>query len=60
MASATAKTEYARKRRHQNAGRKERNQRNNKGTTPVFPLRTPETVANEAEATAKALAKAQS
>ncbi|MES2640099.1 MAG: hypothetical protein V4850_11470 [Myxococcota bacterium] len=48
MASATAQTEYRRKLRKKNAGVKARRARENKGTTPVFPLHTPEADANAA------------
>lgn len=48
MPSATAQTEYRRKLRRKNAGRKARNTRENKGTTPVFPVHTPEADANAA------------
>lgn len=49
MASNTAQTEYRRMIRRKNAGKKARRTRENKGTTPPFPLHTP-----EAEATAAA------
>ncbi|MDP2316096.1 MAG: hypothetical protein Q8P41_24580 [Pseudomonadota bacterium] len=48
MASATAQTEYRRKLRKKNAGTKARRARENKGTTPVFPVHTPEADANAA------------
>jgi hypothetical protein len=48
MASATRQTTLRRKLRNLNAGRKDRNARSNKGTTPVFPVHTPEADANEA------------
>lgn len=38
MASSTAQTEYARMLRRKNAGTKARRARENKGTTPVFPV----------------------
>jgi hypothetical protein len=48
MASATAQTEYRRKLRRKNAGAADRRTRNNKGTTPAFPVHTAEADANEA------------
>jgi hypothetical protein len=42
MASKTALTELRREIRKKNAGRKARNARENKGSTPVFPVHTPE------------------
>ncbi|MDP2309023.1 MAG: hypothetical protein Q8P18_23570 [Pseudomonadota bacterium] len=48
MASSTAQTEYRRKLRRKNAGVKARRARENKGTTPVFPIHTPEADANAA------------
>ena len=38
MASKTAQTEYRRKLRRLNAGKKDRRVRTNKGTTPPFPI----------------------
>lgn len=38
MASATAQTEYRRKIRRKNSGKKARRARANKGTTPAFPV----------------------
>ena len=52
MASKTAETQYHRKIRNQNAGRARKNALENKGTTPVFPVHTP-----EADANAPAMAK---
>ena len=49
MPSATAQTEYRRKLRRQNAGRKARNARSNHGSTPEFPLHTTQAVANAKE-----------
>ena len=46
MPSNTAVTEYRRKIRRQNAGRARRHALENKGTTPVFPIHTPEADAN--------------
>ncbi len=42
MASRTAVTEYRRARRAQNAGKEGKKERRNKGTTPAFPVHTPE------------------
>ena len=42
MASATKKTEYRRKLRRSKAGRKAKNRRERLGSTPVFPVHTPE------------------
>ncbi|GDX82417.1 hypothetical protein LBMAG42_42280 [Deltaproteobacteria bacterium] len=53
MASKTALTTLRREIRHDNAGRKARNARENKGTTPPFPVHTAEADANEAEKRAK-------
>lgn len=58
MPSATAQTEYRRHIRRKNAGRKARNQRNNAGSTPAFPVHTPEAEQNAAEAAARTAAKA--
>jgi hypothetical protein len=46
MASNTRVTEYRRKIRKANANRKAKNHRANHGTTPVFPIHTPEADAN--------------
>lgn len=46
MASKTALTTLRRDIRKKNAGRKARNQRENRGTTPPFPLHTADAVAN--------------
>lgn len=46
MASNTAETMYKRKLRNKNAGKKAKRLRNNRGTTPVFPVHTPEADAN--------------
>jgi hypothetical protein len=46
MASNTKVTSYRRKLRHAKAGRKAKNQREAHGTTPVFPIHTPEADAN--------------
>ncbi len=60
MASSTAQTTFRRKLRNKNAGKQARRDRENRGSTPVFPLHTPETIANAAEALAAAVAKASS
>jgi hypothetical protein len=44
--SNTKVTQYRRKLRNMNAGRKAKNYRANHGTTPVFPIHTPEADAN--------------
>ncbi len=49
MASKTANTTLRRALRNKNAGRKARNQRENKGSTPAFPIHTPAAVQNAAE-----------
>ena len=54
MASATAQTEYRRKLRRKNAGVKARRARENKGTTPVFPVHQAEAAAPVAAEPAKA------
>jgi hypothetical protein len=46
MSSATQKTEFRRKRRHENAGRARKARAARLGTTPAFPLHTPEADAN--------------
>jgi hypothetical protein len=46
MASNTKVTEYRRKIRQDKAGRKAKNQRAIHGTTPAFPIHTPEADAN--------------
>ncbi|GEM_PF-869662 len=46
MASETQTTRYRRKLRKANAGRRAKAERRNKGTTPSFPLHTPEADAN--------------
>ncbi|MFN7143298.1 MAG: hypothetical protein ACK4YP_05945 [Myxococcota bacterium] len=48
MASKTAQTEYRRMLRRKNAGTQARRDRNNQGTTPSFPVHTPEADANAA------------
>lgn len=48
MASSTAQTEYRRKLRRKNMGTATRRARDNHGTTPVFPIHTPEADANAA------------
>jgi len=53
MTSNTAVTEYRRELRKQNAGKAARRARENKGSTPVFPVHTPEADANAAAKTAK-------
>ena len=50
MATKTAQTEFRRNLRRKNAGKKSRRARENKGTTPAFPLQVP---AAEGEAKAK-------
>jgi hypothetical protein len=49
MASNTKITEYRRKLRRAKAGRKAKNQRATNGTTPAFPIHTPEADANAPE-----------
>jgi hypothetical protein len=44
--SKTSVTMYRRAIRRKNAGRKAKNARNNKGTTPVFPVHSADAVAN--------------
>lgn len=46
MASNTQTTEYKRKQRHKRAGAAAKRARQNKGTTPVFAVHSPEAVAN--------------
>ncbi len=46
MASNTKITKHRRKLRQAKAGRKAKNRRANHGTTPVFPVHTPEADAN--------------
>lgn len=46
MASNTQETMYKRKLRAKNAGAKRKIALENKGTTPVFPIHTPEADAN--------------
>ncbi len=46
MASFTKITRFRRKLREKNAGRKAKNHRANHGTTPAFPIHTPEVDAN--------------
>ncbi len=48
MASKTNQTSVRRELRKDNAGRTARNQRENRGSTPVFPVHTPEADANAA------------
>jgi hypothetical protein len=60
MASKTAQTTFRRMLRNKNAGKQARRTRENQGSTPAFPLHTPEAVANAAEALAAAAAKASS
>lgn len=55
MASKTAQTTYRRHLRNKNAGAQSKRTRNNKGTTPAFPVHTP-----EADAAAPAMAKNES
>ena len=50
MASKTANTTLRRKLRNKNAGRKARNQRENKGSTPAFPVHTAAADQNAAKA----------
>jgi hypothetical protein len=52
MATVTNITEYRRQRRHKNAG-KTRKAENRKGTTPAFPIHTPEADANAPKAQLK-------
>ncbi|MCB9682952.1 MAG: hypothetical protein H6733_15915 [Alphaproteobacteria bacterium] len=42
MATKTKITEFRRSLRQKNAGRARKNALNNKGTTPAFPIHTPE------------------
>jgi hypothetical protein len=42
MASNTKETKFKRKLRLKNQARKAKNQRDRRGTTPVFPIHTPE------------------
>ena len=53
MASKTGQTTYRRELRAKNAGSKAKRARENKGTTPKFPVHTP-----EADMAAPAMAKA--
>lgn len=46
MSSSTSQTEYRRKIRRDNAGRARKNALQNHGTTPAFPVHTPEADAN--------------
>jgi hypothetical protein len=46
MASNTKQTSFRRKQRALKAGRKAKNARENNGTTPKFPIHTPEADAN--------------
>lgn len=46
MSSATQKTEFKRKRRHENAGRDRKARMARHGTTPAFPLHTAEADSN--------------
>ena len=55
MASKTAQTSIRREIRNRNAGSKAKRSRNNKGTTPVFPIHTP-----AADGNAPAMAKKES
>lgn len=41
MASNTQETRYKRKLRDKRTGRKNKHKRENRGTTPVFPIHTP-------------------
>jgi hypothetical protein len=56
MASKTAQTEFRRMLRRKNAGKQARRTRDNVGSTPAFPVHTPEADANAA---AKTSAKAE-
>ena len=49
MASNTKETRYRRKLRRAKAGRKAKNLRARYGTTPAFPIHTPEADANAPE-----------
>jgi hypothetical protein len=53
MASKTAQTTFRRNLRAKNAGKQARRTRNNVGSTPKFPLHTPDAVANAAEKSKK-------
>ena len=46
MASNTKQTEFRRSIRQKNAGRKRKNRLENYGSTPSFPIHTPEADAN--------------
>ncbi len=46
MASNTTQTRFRRNLRKKNAGRKRKNRLENHGSTPVFPVHTPEADAN--------------
>ncbi|MCB9777941.1 MAG: hypothetical protein H6742_05210 [Alphaproteobacteria bacterium] len=46
MASLTQKTEYRRKLRNAKAGKERKAKLRNQGTTPSFPIHTPEADAN--------------
>ncbi len=46
MASKTEQTEFRRALRHSRAGKARKRQLQNKGTTPAFPIHTPEADAN--------------
>ena len=56
MASNTAVTEYRRKLRKANAGKAARRVRENRGSTPAFPVHTPEADQNAVAAAARAAA----
>jgi hypothetical protein len=49
MASKTAQTTFRRMLRNKNAGKQARRDRENKGSTPAFPLHTAQAEANAAE-----------
>lgn len=50
MASATKTTEFRRSLRAKKAGRARKAQMNSRGSTPAFPIHTPESHANAPEA----------
>ncbi len=54
MASNTQETKFKRKLRRKNAGKSNKAKRRNQGTTPVFPIHTPEIDARFPEQAAQA------
>ena len=53
MASLTKVTKHRRRLRRKKAGRENKAKRNNQGTTPAFPIHTPEADANAPQEAAK-------